>query len=530
MIFMFDVDGTLWDGQHVIPGLASALQQLRRQGHVLGLCTSQSPTELAYFLSKHLQVSSDLFNAGFVLEDGHVWMPPNGAPIVLTSQEALEEMMKLKQAFQSQWQPAPMQDLRSDGWGFLSNVAYPPVRLAPDKFQRIGTVSIWEKGPENTHPDYKGEYDVVMRWALDMQLRLGLHRLQFIEVGNGTLRILETGKNKGTGLRQTGHDLSHMIYTGNGMNDVPAAQTVRRAGGEVVAVANAAPAFTAIAHLTVQKRHAWGILELLHSYEQNVFTIIHNQQPFQVCWLTAEEELLEAKALDDLVFGQHQGITLPELQAISLQGGLLGLRDEAGRLLAETQVIVEPIPEHPQLAPGAAHCYGTAVHPDYQGRGLGGIMATMQERVARNAGKTRLTLSVRPENIPSILLRLRQGFLATGYDPHYYGTDELKDGRLLMIKHFTNPHHFDETTLKQAVQRHSIPVFHLPANLNAYIQHRPERFAIALSTDKLIMTARACLSLAFSSQFRGIGLIRPVPFEKRTKTAFLIFAKGVFHE
>ena len=70
--------------------------------------------------------SDSPFNAGFILEDGHVWVPPNCIPEkdaeVLTSPEALTEMEVFKAAFRAAWRPAVDASLREQGWGMVAGV------------------------------------------------------------------------------------------------------------------------------------------------------------------------------------------------------------------------------------------------------------------------------------------------------------------------------------------------------------------------------------------------------------------------
>lgn len=269
-IFIFDVDGTLIENGSISSELLPSLLDLKKRNNSLGLCSSQSPVEVSKFLVDLLGPDLDpnsVFDAGFILEDGHVWVPPSGHlesdAEVLTSSEALAEMDIFKAAFCALWKPASEPKLRDQHWGFINGGPDLPVQLAPKEFQVLGSVSIWEKGPEITSPAYRGEYDAMMTWARALVKKLGLQYVELGEVGNGTLRVLELGVNKGTTLARVCSSLVRVVYIGNGLNDVPAAKVVREAQGLVMVVANAPTELKELAHYRASWPASSGVVELL---------------------------------------------------------------------------------------------------------------------------------------------------------------------------------------------------------------------------------------------------------------------------
>ena len=145
-------------------------------------------------------------------------------------------------------------------------------------------------------------------------------------------------------------------------------------------------------------------------------------------------DLQEIKKLDDIAFGKHKGISIEELIIIKDNGRVMFLNDDNGKMIAETQVLLNSVEEFFKINPNEAYCYGTAINPEHQGKGFAEIMFKSQEFVAREANKDTLFLTVRLENAKSIRSRLNFGFTITGYSPNYYGSVENDGARLIMTK------------------------------------------------------------------------------------------------
>ena len=140
------------------------------------------------------------------------------------------------------------------------------------------------------------------------------------------------------------------------------------------------------------------------------------------------------KELDDLAFAGHQGITIEELSQVIQKGAIILGWNQEDELIAESQVIFSKIDGCADFPEDAAYCYGTAIHPNYQSQGLGLTMAQEQERCARENGCSKLYMTIRVENYPSISMRMKMGSLITGYDPLYYGDNPKSDARLIVSK------------------------------------------------------------------------------------------------
>lgn len=268
----FDIDGTLklpgsdYQGKfnENVVSVLLGLQELANTG----ACTDQSPFELAAFLSEMAvfnQSEKQILVGPSVLEGGHVLVPAGGMVDkdfqVLTSFEAQIEMKQIKDEFQAVWQP-----LGKGEWGLIPEVATPVVMVSSE-YQGLGSVSVWEKGSNTHDSDYQGEYEPVMSWFQTKAKELGLERLSFVEVGNGTLRVIEKGKSKANllaDLHESGViNLAASIYFGDGKNDVEPGKLVQSYGGVLVAVANACPELIKRADVVTDRMASSGVIDVL---------------------------------------------------------------------------------------------------------------------------------------------------------------------------------------------------------------------------------------------------------------------------
>lgn len=268
----FDIDGTIkhMDKKYpnkFNPAVVGVLLGLKEMAGT-GACTDQSPQELASFLGKMLPDNNGaVFTGPSVLEGGHVLVDKNKSLDkefqILTSETAQREMQAIVSMFLASW--TAIAD-NSDNWGLLPGVAT-PVTLAQGKYQGVGSVSIWEKGPDMHSSEYHGDYELVFDWvkaqAITLQL---LKQTELKEVGNGTLRVVQIGISKAPLLeklhQQGAVDLGASLYCGDGLNDVDPAKTVKKYGGTVVAVANACPELKAVADIIADGIASDGIVNL----------------------------------------------------------------------------------------------------------------------------------------------------------------------------------------------------------------------------------------------------------------------------
>lgn len=268
----FDIDGTIKHTDKKYPDKfnPAVVDILINLGKIAGTgaCTDQSPYELGSFLIKMSPDSTGaVFTGPSILEGGHV-VVDKGQKVnqdfrVLTSPEAQEEMQLTVKMFLSCWTEIAGDP---DGWGLLPGVSTPVV-LAGGKYQGVGSVSIWEKGPEIHSADYHGDYELVLEWikARAEFLEL-LKQTELKEVGNGTLRIVQRGFGKAPLLEQLHEqgvvNLGSSLYCGDGLNDVDPAKAVKKYGGFVIAVNNACPELKAVADLTADGVASDGITEV----------------------------------------------------------------------------------------------------------------------------------------------------------------------------------------------------------------------------------------------------------------------------
>lgn len=265
------------------PNLSEVLSRLRIKGAHLGILTEQSVTEALPFLrsvgnkAEYLSPNSrdpaiNMFDAFWICEGGHVIKPTNIIPldksdmvltprsktsrikltrdglIVLTSDEALMEMDKLKKEFNKLWKKDD-----NYSWGYLPGLRT-KVRLPPDfsSSQEIGTVSIHEEGSFIGSPDYlAGSYEAVMEYFKKLAEEKKWSHLDFYEAGNGTLRCVQRLWDKRKALAiwmQVGAiDPKKLIYFCDGPNDIMAASLIKTRGGHIITPNNAVSGLQEIA-------------------------------------------------------------------------------------------------------------------------------------------------------------------------------------------------------------------------------------------------------------------------------------------
>jgi len=231
--------------------------------------------------------------------------------------------------------------------------------------------------------------------------------------------------------------------------------------------------------------------------------------------MTTPEQLFKVKALDDLVFQVGPGIvgvTMDELEHIRDHGAIYAYMSPMG-MLAETQIITEPIPEHPHVTANEAYCYGTAVHPNIQDLTLGQQMYAAQEHFAQEQGKEILTLTVRVENAASLRARLKFGFVITGYDPTCYGPFEGGGARLWMTKHMAHPGVFEPEKLTVAIKSNTV------SERTVVV---PVQFGLGYDLE-----AHALIVPLLADGYIGIGLLKPSEIAYPNGKGALIFQKNI---
>jgi N-dimethylarginine dimethylaminohydrolase/GNAT superfamily N-acetyltransferase len=154
---------------------------------------------------------------------------------------------------------------------------------------------------------------------------------------------------------------------------------------------------------------------------------------YELTTATELHELEELALADAQAFEPYPSATAAELAELAAKGHVLAWRDEAGQLVGCAQLLLSSALET-ELEPSEAYCYGSFLTADHQGRGFSAVLHRGQEVLARAAGKTRLWLTVRADNHPSIRGRLRTGFRIVDYEPSAFGDWDAGGARLVMVK------------------------------------------------------------------------------------------------
>lgn len=256
----------------------------------------------------------------------------------------------------------------------------------------------------------------------------------------------------------------------------------------------------------------------------NYLEIVHNDYPQRLEIADSQKQLVEAKALDDLAFGGHLGISMEELFEITANGAVLLLRNQQGSLTGETQVITSPVSQHPKLQLDEAYNYGTAVHPDHQNKGLSQILFKGQEQVAIKAGKTKNTLTVRLENAQSLRGRFKLGYRVTGYNPDYYGPFSEGGARLIMEKIHSQTNIYPSAALMSKLAVDGKVLIVDQHNIDNAIQNGAGHIGIMIKIgDQIDFTAHPLVASVFgTNKFVGIGLLKPDEFNSPQGESLLV--------
>lgn len=245
----------------------------------------------------------------------------------------------------------------------------------------------------------------------------------------------------------------------------------------------------------------------------------HRSRIHRVEIVTDPSRLQVIKSFDDSQFSGFQGIELPELKAVADNGRVLALRREDGELAGESQILLSSIPWHTELQVGEAYCYGTAVSKEVRGQGVAQILYKAQEITAREAGKTHLSLTVRPENGRSLRARLRAGYRVVGYDAQKYGPADEGGARALMVRDLEDePVPYAPDVLMRRLAAGNIPV------IDREVQFGSLDLAVPITIgDKPDLEAQAYINELINGGYIGIGLLRPDECGGGSSKSLLVF-------
>lgn len=147
------------------------------------------------------------------------------------------------------------------------------------------------------------------------------------------------------------------------------------------------------------------------------------------------KDLSQAKQIDDAAFGIHHGITIEELMEIHNHGFVILLFDGDHEMVGQSQILEEPIEMLPHsFEKPTSYCYGIAIHPKFQGHGLGKVLAKEHELLAIERGMEVMEMTVRVENYASLRVMTGLGHKIGRYLPDFYGPNQTTDARVFLSK------------------------------------------------------------------------------------------------
>lgn len=268
-----------------------ALDRLKQAGVGLSVATNQSwqkawplLTAMANAarndLSREVDLTS-LFSGPLIFEGGGlVLYPGSQIPVITARPEVLTGLTRMREWIESNTIAVDDPDL--EGWRILSGVdpdegTY--VMHNPGGDNGIATAILGLRGPHlSADPTYADRYEIVRQRLLREMEELGIEGISATEAGNGAIILAQEGLTKGSMLNilaEEGHiDLSRVVFSGDGLNDMHAAQIVGKSGGGVVIPANAVDELRSMAHYVASQYCGRGLAEAIHA-------IVPQQQIYQ---------------------------------------------------------------------------------------------------------------------------------------------------------------------------------------------------------------------------------------------------------
>lgn len=138
-------------------------------------------------------------------------------------------------------------------------------------------------------------------------------------------------------------------------------------------------------------------------------------------------KLLKVNSNDQAIlnFYKRHYKTFPHLIPNNLEGLYYKLVDDDDQLLAVTK--------HTYPTPFLLRTSSTVVHKDLRGQGIGRILNKLVEDKAKENGVTKISCNIFVDNIPSIVLKLKLGYIIEGtlYDHDELGKHEYILGKKL---------------------------------------------------------------------------------------------------
>ena len=217
LAFASDYDGTLAHHEKIAPATLKALRELRQSGRKLILVTGRELDELLAIFPE-----ASIFDSVVAENGALLYHPSTRAMKVLTHPPSPEFVQRLRQ-------------------------------------KRVNPLSV---GHSIVATSFRHKATVV---STIIEMDLDLH----VILNKGSVMVLPTGVNKGTGLMVALAELGVSAHNVVGIGDAENDDSFLSLCGFSVAVANAIPTLKQRAHKTTKQEHGAGVAEIIHQIMRN---------------------------------------------------------------------------------------------------------------------------------------------------------------------------------------------------------------------------------------------------------------------
>ncbi|RMH71203.1 MAG: hypothetical protein D6675_07280 [Gemmatimonadetes bacterium] len=247
--------------------------------------------------------------------------------------------------------------------------------------------------------------------------------------------------------------------------------------------------------------------------------IRHENRFYKVEFVETEAELNSIKTLNQEIFTGHQSLTYRQLMNLIGHGKALIIRDDAGAIVAKSLILLEPVDDpdvklapkiNPRLATGEAYTYEIFILDESIHLHYFFVLLKAQKVIALEAGKKKMFLPVKFDNVGGIRDRIEEGFRITGYDANWYPAEESGEReRLIMECDLINdPLPFDPIGKSLRLEQERIPVIRTVTDKHVILAMRPVELAIPISSSlEMDNLARDAIEQTLLSGYIGTGLL-----------------------
>lgn len=231
----------------------------------------------------------------------------------------------------------------------------------------------------------------------------------------------------------------------------------------------------------------------------------------------SQEELTQVRLMIAEAVASDQGTGFEELLHISHAGRVLMVESDDGLVAAVGPILTMAIQEHLGLATDEARCWDIVVRPGEEDKDYVQILSKAQEVVAREAGKRRMTLTLRFHDARSISARLRAGFRVVGVvgcEAAPAGAVKPRETRLLMEKSLVDePVPCDPVIQAEQVKAGLTPRV-IRSQVETLLATQPPEIALraparnAVNTDTLYLAERV-----LTAGYVGTGLLAATEYD-----------------